>query len=196
MIPQQISPLQLRKQEVVRDEIWNAATDLFLEKGFDETTVEDIAARAGISRRTFFRYFSSKNDLMAQGVLSYGTILTEAINACPRKMHVREVFKTTVMIAARSASAHPNTSKIMKIAATYPAARAAQLARMSEVQEQIASAYASRGIDRAHNYAPGILAGLTLSILAIAFRAWFDQGQPDITRIVDQIFETLTTVLP
>ncbi|BDZ52122.1 hypothetical protein GCM10025867_43630 [Frondihabitans sucicola] len=36
---------------------------LFIERGFDATTIDDIASAAGIGRRTFFRYFSSKNDL-------------------------------------------------------------------------------------------------------------------------------------
>jgi len=40
------------------------AFELFAQKGFDETTVDDIAGAAGIGRRTFFRYFSSKNDLV------------------------------------------------------------------------------------------------------------------------------------
>src|SRR5579863_3134491 len=70
--------LQERKQQVVRDAIFDAATDLFAESGFDETTVDDIAEKAGVSRRSFFRYFSSKGDLMAYGVTGYGTYLTDA----------------------------------------------------------------------------------------------------------------------
>lgn len=44
-------------------ELSHVALELFIERGFDETTIDDIAAAAGIGRRTFFRYFSSKNDL-------------------------------------------------------------------------------------------------------------------------------------
>lgn len=44
-------------------ELAHVGLQLFLERGFDETTVDDIAAAAGIGRRTFFRYFASKNDL-------------------------------------------------------------------------------------------------------------------------------------
>src|SRR3954454_14163508 len=73
--------LQARKQLLVRDAIWDTATDLFTDKGFDATTVDDIAQAAGVSRRSFFRYFSSKSDLMAYGMVSYGAELSEAIDA-------------------------------------------------------------------------------------------------------------------
>lgn len=46
-----------------RGELSHVALTLFMEKGFDETTIDDIVAAAGIGRRTFFRYFASKNEL-------------------------------------------------------------------------------------------------------------------------------------
>lgn len=95
--PDALPTLQLRKQQFVRDAIWDAAIDLFAEKGFDETTVDDIARAAGVSRRSFFRYFASKNDLMAHAMLSYGTILTAAIDSCPPGFTLREVLQATVL---------------------------------------------------------------------------------------------------
>jgi hypothetical protein len=90
--------LQERKQQFVRDAIWDAAIDLFDRKGFDETTVEEIAQAAGTSRRSFFRYFESKSDLLAQAVVSYGTSLTDAIENCPAKYSLGDVFRSTVLL--------------------------------------------------------------------------------------------------
>ena len=52
-----------RRPSTSQDELCRVGMSLFLERGFEQTTVDDIAAAAGIGRRTFFRYFASKNDL-------------------------------------------------------------------------------------------------------------------------------------
>jgi mycofactocin system transcriptional regulator len=58
------SPRVGRRPTTSRGELERTALQLFVTRGFEETTVEDIAAAAGISRRTFFRYYSSKNDVV------------------------------------------------------------------------------------------------------------------------------------
>src|SRR5580698_413472 len=90
-----IPSLHERKQRVVRDAIWDAATDMFADKGFNEITVDDIAKTAGVSRRSFFRYFESKNDLMAYAMVSYGAELVAAIDACPKQYSLYEVLRET-----------------------------------------------------------------------------------------------------
>jgi AcrR family transcriptional regulator len=57
-------PLQERRRRLVRDEIRRVAIELFAERGFDAVTVEDIAAAAGTSPRTFFRYFATKDEVV------------------------------------------------------------------------------------------------------------------------------------
>ena len=52
-----------RKRVTSRAELEHVAFELFERQGFDGTTIDDIAPAAGIGRRTFFRYFPSKNDI-------------------------------------------------------------------------------------------------------------------------------------
>lgn len=53
-------PLRERKKAQTRELLVQAATELFSKKGFEETTIDEIAAAADVSRRTFFRYFAAK----------------------------------------------------------------------------------------------------------------------------------------
>jgi TetR/AcrR family transcriptional regulator, regulator of mycofactocin system len=183
--------LQERKQDLVRSAIWDAATDLFGEKGYDAVTVEDIAAKAGVSRRSFFRYFSSKSDLMAHGVVGYGAHLTETIGACPADFSPAEIFRHTVVKVAQECAANPRARKIMEIAAKYPEAREA-LSRTGDLQQRVEEAFARRCRERNEkDMAPGVLAGLTLAVLSVIFRLWFERGGRDISAATEQVLSTM-----
>lgn len=57
-----------RPRATSRDTIADAACELFLEQGYDQTSIADIARRAGVSRSSFFNYFASKSDILWAGV--------------------------------------------------------------------------------------------------------------------------------
>ena len=124
--------LNERKQALVRETIWEAAIDLFAQKGFDETTVDDIAIAAGTSRPSVFRYFKSKSDFIALPIISYGTFLIDAIQSCPINIFAGgEYFRHTLLAVAKNSAANPRAKKVMEIAAKYPEANQAQLARLA-----------------------------------------------------------------
>src|SRR3954452_19926640 len=177
--------LQARKQEFVRDAIWTAAIDLFSEKGFDETTLVDIVAAAGTSRRTFFRHFESKRDLIAQPIVTYGASLTAVIESCSPSSSAAELFRHVVLEVAQRTVADPRMRKAMAIAAKYPGAREAQLSRVAEVQDRIAEAFAQRCKDDLTAHA---LASLTLSALSLTYRVWFSQGKKEIASAAQKVF--------
>jgi AcrR family transcriptional regulator len=188
--------LQERKRQFIRDAIWDAAIDLFDQKGFDETTVEEIAQAAGTSRRSFFRYFESKSDLLAQAVVSYGTSLTDAIDSCPAEYSPGEVFRTTVLRVGQASAAQPRARKVMEIAERYPGAREAQIARAAELQDRVAEAFARR-CKASEKDEPGAqaLAALTISMLSVAFHSWFRCGTQDIAVTTEHLFETLADIV-
>jgi AcrR family transcriptional regulator len=184
--------LQARKQEFVRDAIWTASIDLFAEKGFEETTIDDIVEAAGASRRTFFRHFESKRDLIAQPVVSYGASLTKAIASCPPASSAADLFRHVVLEVAKRTVSDARMRKVMEIAARYPAAREAQLSRIAEVQDRLAEAFAQRHKDTVTAH---VLAGLTLSTLSLAYRVWFSQGNKDIESAVHHVLSELSLVV-
>lgn len=77
------SGLRGRTRRVVRSEIGAAAMRLFLEHGFDDTTMEQIANEAGISRRSLFRYFGTKEDIVLGNLVEAGETVRDALEARP-----------------------------------------------------------------------------------------------------------------
>ncbi len=186
-----------RKQQIVRDAIWTAAIDLFGKKGFDETTVDDIVAAAGVSQRTFFRYFASKSDLMGQGVLAYGEALREAIEASPKPGDAFDVLQRAVLEIASKVASFPRTRDVIAVSIKYPAAREAQRSRMGEVEESIARAFAARvKKGREQELTARLLAGLTLTIVDVTMRLWYDDGAQEVTVVAAQVIQRLCKLVP
>ena len=76
-------PVRERTRRTVRGELAQLAVGLFVEKGYDETTIDDLAAAAGMSKRTFFRYFASKEELVMGKYEFFGEQLAEDLAARP-----------------------------------------------------------------------------------------------------------------
>ncbi|MYW13205.1 TetR family transcriptional regulator, partial [Streptomyces sp. SID2563] len=72
-----------RKRRLVSDELTESALQLLALKGFDAVTVDEIAAAAGVSKRTFFRYFASKEDVVVQFLADMGTGIRAELAARP-----------------------------------------------------------------------------------------------------------------
>jgi AcrR family transcriptional regulator len=90
------SSLRDRKKRAVRDAAADAALTLFAAQGYDATTVSEIAARAGMSPRTFFRYFSGKDELITHTFAAIGEDVVTALSRRPPQegpwMAVRRAF--------------------------------------------------------------------------------------------------------
>src|ERR1700740_1247467 len=66
-----------------RARLEQAALDLYAERGFENTTVAEIAARAGLTERTFFRHFADKREVLFWGAAALGDLLVSAVEAAP-----------------------------------------------------------------------------------------------------------------
>ena len=69
------TPLREQTRSVVRSLLARTAIDLFAAKGYDDTTLDEVAAAAGVSRRTLFNYFRNKEDLALSGLSEQGELI-------------------------------------------------------------------------------------------------------------------------
>jgi AcrR family transcriptional regulator len=182
-----------RKQQLVRDAIWDAAIGLFAKHGFEEVTVDEVADAAGVSPRSFFRYFSSKSDLLAQAVFSYGQSIGEAIEACPKSWPPLEVMKHVTQDIAEYVASNPRTRVIMRIGESSVAAREALAGSLVTIEDRVAAAFQSRLRKGAANpLKTRLYAALTLSILQVVTKSWATETkETDIAEVTRQAFTIL-----
>ena len=73
-----------RQRAAAREEISRAAFELFLTQGFDATTIDQIVTAVGVSRRSFFRYFGTKEDIVLGDLVARGAVIADAVGRRPR----------------------------------------------------------------------------------------------------------------
>jgi TetR/AcrR family transcriptional regulator, regulator of mycofactocin system len=158
---------------------------LFIERGFDETTVDDIAAAAGIGRRTFFRYFASKNDL------PWGDFeaLVERMRAC-----LKETPDDVPTIAAlRRAVIEFNTypagelgyhRKRMRLLLNVPTLLAHSNLRYESWRVAIAEFVARRLGVPVTDRRPQVVAWTFLAVSLAAYQQWLRDEQSDLIDLI------------
>jgi AcrR family transcriptional regulator len=185
--------IQHRKQDFVRGEIFGAAIGLFSTHGYEATTVEQIATAAGVSRRTFFRYFASKDDLMVTAIDSYGDLLTTAIRGAGTNAAPLQIVRHAVTHVAETVVTQPRVRETMTISKKSMAARRAQLAELEVVTDRITREFARVLGRRARSpHTARLMASLTIAALSQTFRTWYDQQPRRVGDIVDDILDSIT----
>jgi AcrR family transcriptional regulator len=167
--------LRSRKQELVRNAIIDSAIALFEKKGFEHTDVAEIAEAAGISKRSFFRYFATRDDLLARSIVEYGAVLVGAIRSAPRQCTDLEVIHQTLLAGVRyNEQPEARARQLIAISTSHPTARQAYLSRKHLVEDAVAEAFASRARNaRRDDLRVRLLAGITLALMNATIGAWF-----------------------
>jgi len=188
--------LKTRKQELVRDAIYDAAMDLFARKGFNETTVEEVVEAAGISQRSFFRYFPNKSDVLAYDIAGHGDVVVSAVGASPRELPGLEVVRQAAQAGVQYALSRPRTRQIIEITAQNFSARQAHRAALVDVENRISEAYAARTKNSGrYSLEPRMLAILTLMVVDLTLSSWFIGEAKDCEIAIKMVFAKLNRLV-
>jgi AcrR family transcriptional regulator len=186
--------LRGKKQQAVRVILHHAAMELFTKNGFDSTTVEEIAEAAGVSKRSFFRYFETKADLLAESVVNYGAALAESIRTSSPELSAFEVMEETVRSGVRHAARQEvRTRQVVEIAIGSLSARQAYQFRLIEVEDTLTDAFAARFKSTSKaKVNPRLLAGVTLAIMSAIISSWFNGEYKDLSTSARQVLRSLS----
>jgi AcrR family transcriptional regulator len=174
-------PVRERTRRAVRAELTMLAQELFVARGYDETTVDDIAAAAGMSRRTFFRYFASKEDLVLGKYEMFGDRLAEALAARPHDepiwLSLRRSFDVVVDYFADE-SRGAQAVAMERIIQGNPALNAGYLERVSRTQDRLLHLVRERiGQHDPNDPRAAAIVGAALSCLIAAQTTWLASNQ-------------------
>jgi AcrR family transcriptional regulator len=132
--------LRERKKQQTREALMRAAFALFAERGYDATTLADIADAAGVSTRTIFAYFPSKEDIVFCGFESMREALAEALASRPADQDALGALRDFIV-----SSAHEKTDadqRLEQVIAADETLRSHKRARIADFQDLLAAAIA------------------------------------------------------
>lgn len=166
--------LRDRRRRETRLEIHTATLRLAREHGFDKITVDMISAEAGVSPRTFFNYFPSKEGALLLGPTEVPPDLAAefaAGSASPREV-LADVTRLLVREMADNPPERATMHEVFTLAHGHPSVQAALLARIEGFQRSIADAVAQRMGQQPEDEMPSLIAALALTAVRTGLERW------------------------
>lgn len=185
-----------QKREETRRRLTRAAQRLFAEQGFDRTSVDEIAAAAGVSRRTFFHYFESKEDVILSRHAEFERTLLDAIRAAPPETPLLAVAEQAVIAALSSFDAE-EARLIEQLKRDTPAFGARDHGKYERLERAIAGALAERAGASPDDLRTRLNAMLVTGVLRVGGAGWAGAsaaGMP-MEEYVRQVVRTLGSEL-
>ena len=183
--------LRERTRRAVQAEIVATAMRLFLERGFEATTMEQIAGEIGISRRSLFRYFGTKEDIVLGDHAESGRVLKAALEARPAGESPWDALRAALKTLFESLPYSPEDFlKITTMLHASPSLRARQLEKRQQWTELLVPDIARRlgaDADPMTQLRAGALVACALACSEAATQAWVrSNGTVDMERAFDE----------
>ncbi|MFE4061573.1 TetR family transcriptional regulator [Streptomyces sp. NPDC059096] len=173
------SSLRERTRAAMRAEVSDVAFRLFAERGFDNTTVEQIAAAAGLSRTTFFRYFGTKEELVLGRISEFGREVADALAARPAEERPWDALRRAFDVIAEPRGGEPGPPMDMiRLLSDACALMTRHWEKSQGWQSMLAPEVSRRlgGPDPAIDMRANALAAAAISCLDAATDAWTAGG--------------------
>ncbi|HZP74345.1 MAG TPA: TetR family transcriptional regulator [Gaiellaceae bacterium] len=158
--------LRETKKLATRQQIADVAMRLFATRGFDDVTVAEVAAAAGVSQKTVFNYFPTKEDLFYDEVPERTRALTQAVHGRPEGESIIQALRRLQVSECRRLCS-PSFAVFARIIEESPALRAKELEVMSQFAQALAETLEAEGVDERD---ARIAAGLLVSVHRQFFR--------------------------
>jgi AcrR family transcriptional regulator len=169
--------LRERTRRAVQREIGEAALALFVERGFDKTTIDDVAAAVGMSQRSVFRYFRTKEEIL---VGKFDLVVDEILTTLrgrpldePVWASLRRVFD---VLEDQDQAQSGGTASVLRVVLETPTLLAAYLQKLQQIQETVVVALRERATYADDDPTPRALTAAAFGCLVAGQHAWLASG--------------------
>ncbi|MEE4419365.1 MULTISPECIES: TetR family transcriptional regulator [Streptomyces] len=190
--------LAQRKRQLVSDELTQAALQLLAQKGFDAVTIDEIATAAGVSKRTFFRYFASKEDVVVQFLADMGNDIRAELAARPTKERPSVALQHAIAVPLAACADHSDRAlPVVQLILRTPALYARFLERQAQWRDDLSAELVARlDLDADTDLYPRMAAGMALNAFDAALQRWSgSDGTEDPAALIDRAFAVIAPAL-
>jgi len=176
-----------------RGRLEQAAYELFLERGYEQTTVADIAVRAGLTERTFFRHYADKREVFFGGTAVLQSELQRALDDLPPALPTIEAARIAVEAAARVLQGRRALARErQRIVSAHADLQERALIKRATLTATLGQALQQRGVPEA---AARLAADMGMAVFHIGFERWLDDpADREFVEFVREGFEQLKAV--
>lgn len=170
-------------------EISHTGLRLFVERGFDRVTVDDISAACGIGRRTFFRYFPSKNDLPWGQFDDMLQSMRDHLTSLPRSLSLRDALRIAIVVFNHVPDNERQFHRErMTLLLTVPSLVAHSTIRYASWRQVIADFVGERLGVSPSGLMPQTIGWVCLGISIAAYEQWLAHDDASLSDLLDQGF--------
>jgi AcrR family transcriptional regulator len=184
-----------RWQPGAQGRLQQAAMELITERGYDRVTVAEIAERAGLTERTFFRHFADKREALFAGQEQFAAVVVDALAAAPAELTPLEAV--VVGLAASGTwlddERRPGSRARQGVIDAHPELQEREGIKLARVSAAMATTLRERGVGPAEAV---LAAEAGMAAFRLAFARWVDDpGEHDLPWHLDAAVEALRAVV-
>ncbi len=176
-----------------RGRLEQAAFDLFLKRGYDQTTVADIAKRAGLTERTFFRHYADKREVLFGDASALRAELVRALGAVSPELSAIEAVRITLeTVSTRMRGRLSLARERRRIIAAHPDLQERDVNKRSTLTDALEAGLQQRGVP---NSAASLAAEMGIAVFYNSFSRWLDHpADRELVQVVHDQFDELKAV--
>lgn len=178
------------------DRLQRAAMELFEERGYERTTVADIAERAGLSERTFFRHFADKREVLFGGGRAFLDLLVAGVEGAPSDVFPYEAVLAGLLgagAALEQLRGRDLARRRQRVVAQSVELTERELAKLAEWTDAVAAVLRSRGAGSADAQ---LAAASGIAVFRTSFERWVDDPEaPSLPECIAESSRALRALL-